>query len=289
MQPADTGQGETDLAALAPAGFRPLSAARVYTAENLYEKINGKATFYLDSRFEKLLTQRLTNTDDEDLWIELLVYDMGNVRDAFSVYSRQIRPEAQALPDMKFGYRTTNGLYLAAGRYYVEMVGSSESNELLDAMAKIARKIETTLPAKDRKTIPELSLFPSENLIADSAKLYLSDAFGFEGFTNTFVARYQCDGQTVTAFFTRCDGPRQARELAEKYFNFLINSGATAGQTTNKILQKHSAKTVDVYGTTEIIGVTGSFVAGIHEADDQTAAEKIAENLLEKLNRPADG
>jgi hypothetical protein len=288
MQPADTGKGRTDLAALAPAQFEPLSEAEVYTADNLYEKINGKATFYLDSQFESLSTQRFANTEAEDLWIELYVYDMGSVRDAFSVYSRQIRPEAQTLSDMKFEYQTTNGMYLAAGRYYVEMVGSSESQELLDAMAKVTRKIKTTLPAKDQKQIPELSLLPRENLMPDTVKLYLSDAFGFEGLTDTFVARYLCDGQTVTAFFSRRAGPKDARELAENYFNFLIDSGATAKQTASNTLQKINVRTADVYDTIEIVGVIGPFVAGIHGADDQSAAEKIAEALFAKLGRDAD-
>jgi hypothetical protein len=288
MQPADTGKGKTDLAALAPAQFEPLSDTEVYTADNLYEKINGKATLYLDSQFERLLAQRFANADNENQWMELFVYDMGGARDAFSVYSTQIRPEAQILPDMEFGYGTTNGLYLVTGRYYVEMVGSSESQELLGAMAEVARKIKTSLAAKNQETIPELSLLPRDNLVPNSAKLYLSDAFGFEGLTDTFVARYLCDGQTVTAFFSRRAEPKDARELGEKYFNFLIDSGATAKQTTSNTLQKINVRTADVYDTIEIVGVIGPFVAGIHGADDQSAAEKIAEALFAKLGRDAD-
>jgi hypothetical protein len=288
MQQADNGEGKADLAALAPAQFQPLSDTEVYTADNLFEKINGKATFYLDSQFQNLSTQRFADTDAEDLWIELYVYDMGIARDAFSVYSRQIRPEAQPLPDEEFGYKTTNGMYLAAGRFYVEMVGSAQSHRLLDAMAKIARKIKTNLTAGDQEQILELGLLPRDNLIPDTVKLYLSDAFGFEGLTDTFVARYRYDGQTITAFFTRRAGPKDARELAEKYFNFLIDSGATAKQTVSNTLQKIGARTADVYDTIEIIGVVGPFVAGIHEADDQSAAEKIAETLFAGLAGDAD-
>jgi hypothetical protein len=45
---------------------------------------------------------------------------------------------------------------------------------------------------------------------------------------------------------------------------------------------------VDAYGTTEIIFVTGPFVAGVHEADNQQAAEKLAEVLALKLSRIAE-
>jgi hypothetical protein len=41
---------------------------------------------------------------------------------------------------------------------------------------------------------------------------------------------------------------------------------------------------MDSYGTTEIVFTVGPFVAGIHEAEDQQAAEKIAEILFNRLN-----
>jgi hypothetical protein len=37
------------------------------------------------------------------------------------------------------------------------------------------------------------------------------------------------------------------------------------------------------YGTTEIVFTVGPFVAGIHEAENQQAAEKLAEVLINKL------
>jgi hypothetical protein len=282
-----TTQGAIDLGSLAPVGFTSLATTETYTADNLYEKIDGKATFYLDCQFEKLLTQRLANADNQDQWMEVLVYDMGNIRDAFSVYSRQRRPEAQPLADMKFAYQAENALCLVHGQYYVELVGSSQSAELLEAMMKVARKVQTDLPTRRQTAIPELSLFPGENLVPTSAKLYLSDAFGCEGLTDTFVAWYQDGELTVTAFFSRRDNAQDAHAVADKYRNFLVEGGATTKPTTNETLKNLSAKTFDVYGTTEIVGVIGSFMAGVHEADSQQAAERIAEMLFEQLSQAA--
>ena len=41
---------------------------------------------------------------------------------------------------------------------------------------------------------------------------------------------------------------------------------------------------MDSYGTTEIVFTVGHFVAGIHEAENQQAAEKLAEILINRLN-----
>jgi hypothetical protein len=42
-------------------------------------------------------------------------------------------------------------------------------------------------------------------------------------------------------------------------------------------------KVVDFYGTTEIVFAVGPYVAGIHEAENQQAAEQLAERLFDKL------
>ncbi|HUW17815.1 MAG TPA: DUF6599 family protein [Sedimentisphaerales bacterium] len=276
------------LASLAPPGFGALSKTETYTAENLYEKINGKADFYVDAGFESLSTQRFISRDNENLWMEVYVFDMGNIRNAFSVYSRQKRPGVEALPGMQFGYKTTNALYLVLSRYYIELVGSVESDTLLASMAEAGQKARTVLPVNDDARIPELSLFPPENLVPDSAKLYLTDTFGFDGLTDTFAAQYIIGNETITAFFSKRPDTANARTVAEAYLNFLLESGGSAKPTTSNILQALNAKVVDLYGTSEVVLATGPFVAGVHEADNQQAAEKLAETIAQKLGEPAE-
>jgi len=182
---------EPDLVSLAPAGLETLSKIEVYVSENLYEKINGKAPLYIDSGFEKLFTQRFISRDDENLWAELYVFDMAAIRNAFSVCSIQRRADADILSlfHPSFGYRTDNALYFVHGKYYVELVGSAESTQLFKAMTEIAGNITSKLKVGEVEQIAELSLFPDENAVLGSAKLYLADAFGFDGLTDTFVRR----------------------------------------------------------------------------------------------------
>jgi hypothetical protein len=274
-------------ASLVPDGFQVLSPTQTYTIDNLYEKINGKATFYLDSGFERLLTQRFGSNDKDNLWIELFAYDMKSVRSAFSVYSRQRRPEAESLPegspDMKFVYRTANALYMTHGNYYIELVGSAQSDQLTNATIQVARKIRANLPADKHTHIPELDIFPADNLIADSHRLYLTDTFGFDRLTDTFTARYKFNNETITTFFSKRSDPKDARDVAQSYYSFLIDAGCSAKTTTNRTLADLKAKVLDSYGTTEIVFTSGPFVAGVHEAENQKTAEKLAQTLAEKL------
>jgi hypothetical protein len=270
-----------ELSSLVPSGFEMLSKAEVYNSENLYEKINGKAPLYTESGFEKLFTQRFVSTSDPNLWMELYAYDMSTVKNAFSVYSVQKRAKSEAFPSMQLAYKTGNALCFVHGKYYIELVGSSESGELFGAMAEVARKIQANLAIDHDSEIAELAFFPRENLVPGSFKLYLVNAFGFEKLTNIFTARYKVGNETITAFIGKRADSKEAEAIAESYRKFLTENGAVIKNTDNKTLV---GKVMDSYGTTEIVFTVGPFVAGVHEAENQQAAEKMAEILINRLN-----
>ncbi len=275
------GTEKISLTSLVPAGFETLSE-ETYLADNLYEKINGKAPLYIESGFVKLSSARFLSKSDENLWMELFIFDMANIKNAFSVYSVQKRPDVEMLPDMQFGYRTTNAPYFVHGKYYVEFIASSKSDELFKAMIETAQKIQANLPPDADTEIPELSYFPHENLAAGSHKLYLASAFGFEGFTDIFTAQYKFGDETITAFLSRRPDPQDARLVAKSYHKFLIENGGVAKPAITKALE---GKVVDFYDTTEIVFATGPFVVGIHEAENQQYAEKLATILINKLSQ----
>ena len=271
------GTEKISLTSLAPANYETLSEEN-YLADNLYEKINGKAPLYIESGFSKLSTARFLNKSDENLWMELFIFDMANTKNAFSVYSVQRRPGVEMLPDMQFGYRTADAPYFVHGKYYVEFIASSKSDELFKAMMETAQKIQTNFPIDVDTEIPELSYFPQENLVAGSHKLYLESAFGFEGFTDIFTAQYKFGDETITAFFSRKDTAAEATKSFESYHKFLIENGGEDAPSNNP-----KVKYVDFYGTLEIVTVAGPFVFGIHEAENPQLASNVEKLFINKF------
>ena len=271
--------------ALVPTGFQKLSEAETYVPETLYEKIDGKAPLYIESGFVKLFTQRFASQNDDTLWFEVFTFDMATPKNAFSVYSVQKRPDALPLSLMQFAYSTENAQYFASDRFYVELIGSSESAVIFKAMSEVADKLTERLSESKVTEIHELILFPPDNLVAGSAKLYLSDAFGFDGFSDTFVCQYKIGEDPVTAFLSKCQSTQDARTVAESYYNFLIDNGGRDKPASDKNLQAIKCKVLDFYNTTEIVFAIGPYVAGIHEAKNQQSAEKVAAELFDKLSK----
>ncbi len=275
------GGGRIELSTFVPKGFEVLSETEEYVEENLFEKIDGKAPFYTESGFLKLITQRFASKDDEGLWFEVYVYDMGSARGAFSVYSQQMRTEAELLEGFGFGYKTGNCMYFSKGRYYVEAVGSSESGRLSKSMQELVERLQSELGVVRDAELTELGLFPEGGKVSGSSKLYLKDAFGFEGLDNTFTARYSIEGKAVTAFLSKRDSVKEAKAVAKSYYDFLVENGATVKKAADKIFD---GKVVDFYGEKKIVLSEGKFVFGISNAANQAVGEKLAVELMKKLD-----
>ena len=266
--------------------FPPVGKAETYNTDNLYEKIDGKAPMYQEAGFLKLTAQRFAAKSNSELGFELYIYDMNNAKNAFSVYSRQKRADATDLSDLgtsAFGYVAGNAICISLGKNYIEMIGSAESNELVDGMKGIAKNLAVQLKPTEKDKIAELEYFPQQGTVAGSWKLQIDNAFGFDGLTNAYSAQYKSGDKAVTIFFSRRKDTDEAKAVAKNYYDFLITNGAKAITADSEILKSAGASVVDFYGAFEMVFQTGVFVGGVHEASDKQAAQKAAEILIGRL------
>ena len=275
----------TNLALLLPRGFVTMTKIESYGPDTLYEKIDGKAGLYLDCGFKRLTCQRFAAEADKNLWAELYIYNMGTTKGAFAVYSAQRRAQAIPLEAVTFGYKTADAVFAAEGKFYVELLAATEAPDLLGAMANVARNFFKQA-GTDRGQIAELELFPQANLVPHSFGLKIPGAFGFDGLKNTFTAQYKLGDEIITAFLSKRANPQEAEKIAESYYDFLINNGGVEKDMPLAGPPGRFGRAVDFYGTTEIVFATGSFVAGVHEAENEQHARELAAALFNKL---ADG
>ncbi len=101
-----------------------LSVAENVGLPLLYQKINGQAELYLSAGFVSLESQWYEAVDDADSIIEVNLYHMGGLMNAFSVFSLQRRDTAQTIDVTPFAYQTDNTIYMVHGPYYVEILST---------------------------------------------------------------------------------------------------------------------------------------------------------------------
>jgi hypothetical protein len=217
--------------------------------------------------------------------MEWFVYDMGTLPQAFSVFSLQRRAEAQTLDLTAFAYQTQNSLYFVSGRFYVEAITAMPTEPMMAAMRAMARLFIAAHPPVAAE-IPELKLFPPENLEAGSQGLQIADAFGFDQFTNVFTAKFRLpNGATnteVLAFLELTKTPAAAAALRDAYRSFLLaNGGKEIGSQDAALI----GKPIEFMGNIEIVFSEDNALAGIHAAPDAASATKVAQQLADKLRK----
>jgi hypothetical protein len=249
-----------------------LTPPEVFGAANLSDKINGKADLYLSAGFRQLKSQRLKMAGDENIWMEIFVYDMGSLQNAFSVFSQQRREDAAAAEFGRFSYRTENAMFFLHGPFYVEIIGSEAAELLLRQMRIFTQNFIQSTPVNGEK-LEELELFPKENQVPNSLALIAEGGFGYDRFNQIFTAGYKIDDTPMTAFISQ--------GLVQGYHDFLITYGGKVVKTT---LRLKDVQVVDILGNYEIVFSRGNYLAGVHEAADKEQAEQLALLLDKKLS-----
>jgi len=262
-----------------PTGLAVMTAAETFDPNSLSDKIDGKAELYLAAGVVAMRSQRFRRTDEPQAWMELFVYDMGDARRAFAVYSSQMRRSAEKIDLARFAYRSGGAVFFAHGQYYVEIIPSVGSAPLAEAIMAVGRNFVAETRVAGRE-IPELAMFPTENLQADSISLQVTDAFAFERFDNVFTATYRFGDEEVTAFLSARPGKAEADRLADAYHKFMLANGAGDVAAVEGI---PGSRLMEILGSYELVFTQGRFLAGVHECDSRVLAEKLAVMLHRRL------
>ena len=271
---AHAGQNRTEAMAL-PAGLRDGSDPERFSPDTLFEIINGDADGYLKAGFVALDYRQLIWNEDSGQSIDFFAYRMERHRSAFAVFS--VRRGREALPDplTRFAYRYRRGLFFVHGPYYVEILAAEQNPALEQAMQRLGVAFIDT-HAVQTEPIPELDLFPPEDLIPDSVALHPSGAFGFEAFSDLFTARYRLRGSEATVFFRTCRSPEAATRLATDYYTFLMEYGGEAVPVSNPLPSSRQVRMPDTY---TLVFTHGEMFAGVQDAATPEQADMLARRL----------
>ena len=264
-----------------PQDLTPLSPPEVFGSLNLSDKIDGKAGLYLSAGFKRLESQRFKIDKDSKAWMEVFIYDMGNTENAFSVFSTQQRDDGKPADLGQFSYRTQNALYWVHGPYYLEIIGSTPTEENMMAMLQFAEAFIRNIKV-ETKSMAERDLFPSTGLDQNSIVLISDNAFGYEGFDRVYMAGYKINNAELAAFISRRKTPQQAEKLASAYHRFLLAFGGEKQAADPSIT---NARIVMILDTYEVIFSQGPYIAGVREAIELAQAIDLAVSLKKKLEK----
>ena len=273
--PPNQNQAKEDL----PDGLAALSPPEQYNAENLSDKINGKAELYLGAGFKGLESRRFGLASDKGRWMERYLYDMGGHQNAFAVYSVQRRKDTQDMDLTTHAYLSANGLFLVHGPYYLEIIAAEATPEMQSHMRALASAFIAANSVKDdHLPIPEL--FPQDNKVPQTTKLIADSAFGIQSLDWIYTSMYVAENAQATAYISQLESASHARMLADKSIAYWTEYGGEAIQAPAGFSGLQIVFILDNY---EIAAVQGDYLYGVHEATDLDFALELMSRMQKTI------
>ena len=168
-----------------PDGWALIDGPQTYTEKTLFKHIDGQAELYLKYGFQKSIFGIYQSKKSRENQIELDIYDMGNVLQAFGVFSRfrnEDRPGGFGLDS----YLDDHSALFYKGKYFVLLYATESSPSALKQWAtKIASKIVDPSPPPK-----EISYFPKNGLKPGSIQYFPEGLLGHQFLKRGFQGIY---------------------------------------------------------------------------------------------------
>lgn len=274
-QTSDT-QNLSDLVAeLTPDRWNVFEGVKIFSAENLYEQINGRAELYLAYDVISLTIATFEKKSDIGEFIELSIFDMGNPTNAFGIFSVERSQGEKALDLGRASYRSDSNAYIWKGKYYIAIVASDTTEELRLLGLDLAHRVISFL-TDSGDPVWGLSALPQENRVPDSVQYFKVDAMGLDFMQNTYTAKYCKDDAEITAFLSQQSSFDSALDSLERYAKHAAKYGRGSERMTKNGIE---FVLCDMHDSFDVIFQKGRLVGGVLSVMDQDEALEAAADL----------
>jgi hypothetical protein len=267
------------LEGLTPTGWAISDGVRQFTAENLYQQINGRAEFYLAYNMRVMTFASYENKADAGQFIDLSIYDMGNPTNAFGVFSLE---RSQGQPSLSLGrisYRSGASYFIWKGLYYIRIIASETSDELQPIGMALARKVTDAL-LDSGELVWGLTALPLADQVPESLQYFRMDAMGLDFMGNTYTSKYRKGNAIVTVFLSQRDDLESAGNTMVQYADYTKRYGKGIGRLK---LDGVEFLICDMDGSYDVVFQKGRLVGGVTSVERRNLAIHVATDLWRQL------
>lgn len=195
-----------------------------YIPGNLFEYINGAAEIYLAYDFKELIVgQYETEKASDEASLNVEIYDMGNEKNSFGIYSAERFSESHFIPVGNQGYLEEGTLNFVVGRYYIKLLCFDCGEKSDDVLKSFSDRIVEGV--KDKGQFPStLHHFPKEGLVQNSEKYILRNFLGYSFLHDGYVANYQLKDLDFDCFIIEGKSEDDAQKMLKQYLEKKSNA-----------------------------------------------------------------
>lgn len=257
---------------------------RQYTPLDLWEKINGRADFYLQYGMRRMIFGTYRRVADSTRSVDVFWYELGSSDGAFGVYQAESGGRVTRLDVGDEGYGAGGSVIFRKGCHYVRVEPNGEGEEFESAGLAIAQAVAERIEGTGAELWAD-ALLPREGRSEAGLAFHGANAFSLDFLSAVFSADYSADGKTFTTFIHRASDENAAAKLLDAYeaffkdYGLVIERGRIDGI---EFIVGESAGVVDAAFT------VGVYLGGVNNTDDAVLAKERALAFAGGINARTD-
>jgi hypothetical protein len=260
---------------IALTGTKPMGDTEFYTADSLYEKIDGRAPAYQSFNVVGLRCRSFAVNAAPGSYVDVYEYRFDNPVDAFGMFSQERDPKGKPLEIVADGYAADMGYFFRQGAVYVQIIASDTKPETLAKAKSIADIRAKDLPVDDKGLAGRKKL-PADGMIADSVAYVPENAQGQSALKEVFQAKYKFDGAEIP-FFVMVASADEAAKAWQSFQDFCGKFG-----TAENLPDVNGGKIfrAQVFGKWKVVYQRDGELGGAFDAADGDQARAFIEKYL---------
>lgn len=252
---------------------------RIFTPDNLWEKIDGRADLYLSFHMVRMRFGTYRHSRDPERFVDVYWYDMGATDNAFGIYRAEMGSHPDRIDIGRGAYAPPGGVFFWKGNDYVRVETADATDELASAATAIARTIARAIVDEGKPLWAE-ALLPAGDRVTGSFEYHATDAFSLDFLDDTFSADYNVGDRAFKTFIHRAKDATEAKQVFEAYTAFFREFGS--------VIKRESQNDVPLLvgesgGTTDAVFLIRRYVGGVNGSADAALAEQRAAAFAQSL------
>ncbi len=262
-----------------------------FNAENLYEKIDGRAESFLPYKVVGMAYCNFRPAGDDSVEVQLSIFDMTDSIHAFGKYASEKPDQFAPVALGKDGYTSAGSVFFYTGRYYTQVSVSNEDPKTAAFALEIAKKVAGIQQPKTEtggasEAIAEGSPEAMFKLLPTGSgrngdKYLAQDVFGYSFLNSVFESDYKDGNVTWQGFIRPYANPEEASAMFDKYLASVKGFGAKV--ETLDCPDADKMATINLDGLIDVIFVKGNTLAGANGATALPKTEEFARALAKAL------
>lgn len=244
-----------------------------YNRDTLSNLINGEAELYFPYGFDWMAAARYAARDHAGAGIDLHVYRMGSLLDAFGMYANYRQKDGRGLPIGVEASLSGTQLFFYQGRYFVQIqiTGADGVNpeRLVDCAKSVAKRLDGVLEKPQ-----ELLAFERPEVVKETVRYLPHSLLGYDFFSRGLIADAVVEGTRLQLFTLLRMTPESASAVLDHYRVKL--SGVAVVRTTRDGLLLEGVD--PLYGPVMLFRRGGCLVGAI-KFNDSSRARHLLENV----------